>query len=94
MFFDGVMVSDNVSRHQVRASDVSISKAPDRELGCTTLFDRFDFAVSKSVVSVKCSTPLFVIDHDAAEVPRLWNNHGFVSIEYRRVVQFGGKGCR
>ncbi len=28
----------NVSRHQIRASDVSISHAPNRELWCTTLF--------------------------------------------------------
>lgn len=27
----------NASRHQVRASDATISKAPDRELWCTTL---------------------------------------------------------
>ena len=27
----------NASRHQVRASDATISRAPDRELWCTTL---------------------------------------------------------
>jgi hypothetical protein len=36
--FMDTVVSTNASRHQVRASDATLSRAPDRELWCTTLF--------------------------------------------------------